>query len=249
VRQHPELKRALKRWGRAREVVARALGRALRWLHIRRVCGDFVGIDGLPLEGARVTLGELRTTLTDSEGRFSFWVWGGTYTLSIAWGGVELRRWVTLQTRDDGPTEVRLRWPALIRGQILCERQRPLQGVEVWLNERYRTFSDAYGAFSFPRFEGEEVNFERFNFYLSGRSFIHHFRANLSSDPLHVFLVKEGELFHVSDLPHTPPITELRAGLSLRYRAAQWVGWACLALIISSPLLRAPAPPPPPPPP
>ena len=246
---HPELKRALKRYGRARDAVGRALTRALRWLHIRQVRGDFMGTDGLPLEGARVTLGDLRSTLTDSEGRFSFWVLGGSYSLSIAWGGVELRRWVRLQTRDDGPTEVRLRWPSLIRGQILCERQLPAQGVEVSLNGQYRTFSDSYGAFSFPRFEGEEVSFERFVFQVGGRSFVHHFRPNLPSDPLHVFLLQRGELFHVRDLPHTAPFTELRANLSLRYRAAQWVGWCFLALLMASPLFRPalPAPPPPPP--
>jgi hypothetical protein len=231
-----ELQRALRkiqsRWNRLRDFIQFEFAPLFR---LRSLKGVILDPRGRPIHGVRVSLNGWRHVITDEEGAFSFHlIWHRVYSLSLQWRGAELTNWIQVNAHRDRVTDLKLRWPLLLRGQLINIEGHPLSQVNVKLNDRYMTQTDIHGAFFFPRLEGDQVRFERFMFDIDDVSFIHHFNLNLDSNVLYRFLYHEGSLYHVDEQSQALPNSAYVSTLAQQFSWAKRSVFALLTLIVLS---------------
>jgi len=213
---------------------------------LKRLEGEVLGRNGLPIEGLEVLTSYGQRVMTDPEGRFSFGLFGSHISLTLRWRGVELKDWVALELKVGEPTEIKVKWPHLVRGQVLTEGEAGLMGVQVTLNHQYKTQTDLYGAFTFPLLDGELSELDHFIFEIEEERFVHHFRASVAHPPLRLFYYQNHELYHVKNLHRLAPI---QSALPERTQHTRWA-WrgALVALLLVCLSATLPSQPPPTPP-
>ena len=201
---HTEFQRALNRYRLYRNRILQLLRNyLLPWFRLRVIKGVMIGAHHGPLKGARVTLNGWRSIKTDSKGRFAFYfILRKINFLTVEWREAELINWIRIDLTRQRVSKLKLKWPLLVRGELVDEHGQPLVQVPVALNQNQMTKTDAHGAFIFPVDSDSNVQFDQLSFQLLGHSFVHHFKANPQAHLLHRFMYTEGKgLFHLEDRP------------------------------------------------
>lgn len=190
---------------------------------LREIQGVIIGQHFGPLAGARVTLNGWRSVQTDSTGRFRFrFVLRPISSLTVEWHEVELSDWILV-----GPhqrvTELKLKWPLLIRGQVVDPQGSPVTQLMVQLNDHLVTKTDAHGTFLFPQTDQDERPSDKLLFTQGDQLFLHHFRSHPQEHLLHRFLLDpQRGLYHLEDYPRGQAVTPSIS------RFARWVRWSTL---------------------
>ena len=201
---HTEFQRALNRYRLYRNRILQLLRHyLLPWFRLRVIKGVMIGAHHGPLKGARVTLNGWRSIKTDSKGRFTFYfILRKVNFLTVEWREAELINWIRIDLTRQRVSKLKLKWPLLVRGELVNEQGQPLVQVPVALNQIQVTKTDAHGAFIFPVDSDSKDQFDQLSFQLLGHSFVHHFKANPQAHLLHRFMYTEGKgLFHLEDRP------------------------------------------------
>ena len=192
------------RWQKWRETIS-------PYLRPKTIRGQLLNHAGEPVPNAAVTLNRFRQTWTDRRGEFSFrLVFRPDYHLTLEWRDLELSNWIHGRLSDRPVTQLRLHFPALIRGQLLDRQEQPIAGVPVFLDQSYSSYTDLHGCFAFPREEegslpkpAEEKNTEvkdwehQLAFRLEGQSFTHALQIESAGDVQLAFLYDNDALFHI----------------------------------------------------
>ena len=197
---HTEFQRALNRYRFYRDRLSQLLRYyLLPWLKPRVIKGVMIGSHHGPLKGARVSLNGWRSIKTDSQGRFTFYfVLRKINYLTVEWREAELINWIRIDLTRQRVLELKLKWPLLVRGELVDEQGQAIVQVPVALNQQQVTKTDAHGAFIFPVEPDSSDHFDQLSFQLSGHSFVHHFKANPQAHLLHRFMHSDGKgLFHI----------------------------------------------------
>ena len=201
-----ELERFKKRLREAQAQLMARLQPIMGVAGVKELRGEVLGRNGLPIEGVEVITEHGLRALTDSEGRFSFKLLGAKASLTLRWRGVELIAWAEVELKIDEVTEIKVKWPHLIRGQLITGSQRGVMGARVTLNDRFEASTDLYGAFHFPLLEQERSEVNHFLFELDDERYVHHFRVMMGQSQLMLFCYQERALYHVKNLSRSAPI-------------------------------------------
>lgn len=196
-------------------------------LRFREIRGVLIGQHFGPLTGARVTLNGWRSVVTDARGEFRFrLVMKPHSTLTVEWHEAELLDWIKIAPHKR-VTELKLKWPLLIRGQVVDPNGEPVKQLKVQLNEQWETHTDAHGTFIFPQQIEEEGDSKHLLFTYGDQSFLHHFRSNPQEHMLHRFLLDpERGLYHLEDHPRGQAVTP-----SLN-RFSRQVKWSTMSIAL-----------------
>ena len=236
-----ELQRALKQLQNKQERVLSFISvYVIPLCRPRTLRGTILSPQGEPMKGVKLTLNGWRKTYTNAKGKFSFpFIWTSHYQISLQWETAELSNWIQVNAQDQKITELKLRWPRLVRGQLFDLNGYPLRQIMVTLNEHYQTSTDIHGAFFFPRNLGEEVRFERFMFEINRERFIHHFNLDLDIDCLYRFLFDGESLYHVDEVPKALPNSAYVAQIVDRFKWMIISISLILSLIIGSIIFKS----------
>lgn len=226
-----ELQRALTRYRAFRERSRIWLRRYLYPLfRLRVISGVIIGGHHGPLRGAKITLNGWRTVYSDQEGRFTFrFVLKRISYLTVEWREAELVDWIKIDATRQRVSTLKLKWPPLVRGQVIDPNGEPMSHVPVALNLRLITETDAHGTFIFPFEEESNEASDQLVFRLGNRSFVHHFKAKPQEHLLHRFMLSEREgLFHIEDRAAAQASAR---GVSLFAQRIRKLFWSTIALI------------------
>ena len=169
---------------------------------LREIRGVLIGQHFGPLAGARVTLNGWRTVKTDRRGMFCFrFVLRPVSSLTVEWHEAELSDWIEVKASRQ-VTELKLKWPLLIRGQVVNPQGAPISQMLVMLNRNIVTHTDAHGTFIFPQSQLTTSPSDQLLFQWEGQSYVHHFKSNPQDHLLHRFMLDHDEgLYHLEDRP------------------------------------------------
>ena len=227
-----EFQRALNRYRQYREKALNLLRwYVFPWFKLRVIKGVLIGAHHGPLKGAHVTLNGWRSVKTDSQGRFAFFfVLRKINFLTVEWREAELIDWIKIDLSQQRVSKLKLKWPLLVRGELVDEQGLPLVQIPVAFNQNQITKTDAHGAFIFPIDSDLTEQSDQLTFQLLGHSFVHHFKANPQAHMLHRFMyTKDRGLFHLEDRASAQVQATLISSFNERIR---WVLRASFVLII-----------------
>lgn len=216
--------------------------KALRWLRrymlpllrLRVIRGVIIGAHHGPLRGAKITLNGWRTLQSDDRGRFNFrFVFRPVSSLTVEWREAELVNWIEVDATHQRVSNLKLKWPALVRGQVIDRQGVPMTQVPVALNRSQITKTDAHGTFIFPLEEEKTESSDQLVFQLGEYSFVHHFKANPQAHLLHRFMLSEAEgLYHIEDRASAQAMSKSVSILAERLRRCFWVGISIIIIYL-----------------
>ena len=157
---HTELQRAIKQWrGRKEQFLSFVQMYLSPLFKLHRLQGVVVDQNEQPMSGVCVTLNQYRNCYTDEDGCFYFYfLRPQEYKISLKCQGVELCNWLHVTAQpDQSVTQLKLRWPQLIRGQLFDDQAQGMPQVNVRLNEQYQTQTDIQGIFIFPKHDTSPI--------------------------------------------------------------------------------------------
>jgi len=200
-------------------------------LKLREIRGVLIGQHFGPLAGARITLNGWRTVTTDRKGMFCFrFVFRPVSSLTVEWHEAELTEWIEVKAQRQ-VTELKLKWPLLIRGQVVDPQGVPIPQMLVMLNRNLVTHTDAHGTFIFPQNNLTTSPSDQLLFQWEGVSFVHHFKSSPKDHLLHRFMLDTNEgLYHLED---RPAAQALSPNLDRFARRIKWIIILILGLIVS----------------
>ena len=177
-------------------------------LKLREIRGVLIGQHFGPLAGARITLNGWRTVKTDRRGMFCFrFVLRPVSSLTVEWHEAELKEWIEVKAQRQ-VTELKLKWPLLIRGQVVDPEGAPISQMLVMLNRNVVTHTDAHGTFIFPQSNLTTSPSDQLLFQWDGESFVHHFKSSPKDHLLHRFMLDPDEgLYHLEDRPSAQAVS------------------------------------------
>ena len=199
-----ELERTLRQIKRVRDKLIEFWRKNLRPLtRFPVIRGVLIGRHSGPLSGARITLNGWRTVSTNRQGQFTFrFVFRPVNLITVEWREAELVNWIRVESKHRRVTRLKLKWPPLIRGQVVNSKGEPVTQLPVVLNEEQVTSTDAHGTFIFPLTDEQEHSTDQLLFKHLGQTFVHHFKASPQEQILHRFILDDqGGLYHLEDLP------------------------------------------------
>ena len=227
-----ELQRALNRY-RIHQV--RVLSWCRRYVfpifRLRVIKGVIIGAHHGPLRGVRITLNGWKTITTDDQGHFAFhFVFRPVSYLTVEWREAELINWIKVDATRQRISELKLKWPPLVRGQLVDSEGTPISLVAVAFNHQQIAQTDAHGTFIFPLDEELSEGSDQLVFQVGDYSYVHHFKANPKAHLLHRFMLSESEgLFHLEDRPAAQAVAKQLSQFTERLK---WGLRASIFLII-----------------
>lgn len=208
---HTEFQRVINRYKIFRgKLLSLARHYLLPWFRLRVIEGVLIGAHHGPLPGAKVTLNSWRSVKTDENGRFQFYfVFRKVNHLTVQWHEAELNNWITIDLSRKRVSRLKLKWPPLVRGELINVHGEPMTNVPVALNHHILAQTDAHGTFIFPLEQEPAEHSDHLVFQLNGHTYVHHFKANPKAFLLHRFMYQEGlGVFHIEDRPFAQACTK-----------------------------------------
>lgn len=203
-----ELERTLRQLRRYQKKLSTLWRRyVIRFFRLRIIKGVLIGRHAGPISDAKVTLNGWRSVYTNRQGEFSFrFVFRSISHLSVEWREIELTDWIKVDASRRRIIELKLKWPPLIRGQIVTPDGAPISELSVILNGDQLTSTDAQGTFVFPLDDETDRVSDQLLFLHGGLSHVHHFKSKPEEHLLHRFILDaQGFLFHLEDRPAAQP--------------------------------------------
>jgi hypothetical protein len=205
-----ELKQAIQDLKKKKEVLySFFLSEIYPYFRYRTLKGTILNHQSIPLSGLKITLNQKYQTTTDEQGFFCFDdIFASHYSLSLEWEGTALLKWIEGSFKGAGELELKIKWPELIRGQIVNQIELPIKDMKIILNDQWETKSDIHGYFFFPCPEPDpqyHYYFAKLDFCTEHDTFTHQIVKQQNQSELYLFSYQSGELFYLGESPNILP--------------------------------------------
>jgi hypothetical protein len=196
----------------------------------------------MPLAGLKLSLNQKYHTTTDENGYFCFEdIFASSYSLSLEWEGTALLKWIEGNFRGVAELELKIKWPELIRGQIVNKFELPIKDMKIMLNEQWETKSDIHGYFFFPCPEADpqyHYYFVKLDFITDTDIFSQQIVKHQNQNQLYLFSYQNHEFFYLGESQNILPNESYVFELSRYFKYLKYIMILLALLIFVSSFVR-----------